>query len=86
MEEIYKNNDYITILNLLEKLNKKINKLEENDDDFSQNPKWKELRKQQDNAFLELAKIKEQEYKLLGQKEKSRDLENIINDYKRFIK
>lgn len=67
-------------------VNKKMERIEEKDCDFRNNAKWRELKSQQDELFLQLAKEK-----LSFLESKNKDLmserdEKLINFYKGYIK
>lgn len=42
---------YLDVNRKLDEIQKKINKIEDDDSDFSKNPKWQELRNQQDVLY-----------------------------------
>ena len=72
------------------RLNKKLSKIEESDANFTQNPKWLELRRQQDEAYNELAKS-ELEYFIMLNNKYSYDpnrcefFKKKINEYRKYL-
>ena len=56
---------YIEVENELERLQKKINKIEDEDSDYTKNEKWKELRQRQDLFYNILREEKEKDERTL---------------------
>lgn len=69
----------------LVKIDKKITRLEEKDPNFRENPKWIEMRKQQDDAFKKLAMRKLSYHERIYNQTQDPKNEKFIKIYKDYI-
>ena len=72
----------------LEEINNKLFKIEEKDENYTENPKWKYLRRQQDLMYLAEAmdELKELKSKVDFYNKKIATLEKYIEDHKGILK
>lgn len=80
----------MNIQETLIRLNKRIIKVEENDADFTKNPKWLELRKQQDETYNELARSELEYFEMLNRKysydpQRCEFFKKKINEYRKYL-